>query len=1029
MNLAASAVVLALMLSIPVAFAQSSESADGTPTVDVSSQLVINEIELNPSGHDGHSAFEWIELYNPSNSTINIGDWSIDLSSTDATIKLQSDMLIRPGDYFTFTRAYEWLSDIAESVTLRDANGIIIDQTPLFTDTADDLDTWQRIHDALDTGSRSDWKFEMQSYNGTNGPDPIMPVDRISINVSTDKMKYVMGETVVIHGTVNVMNLENTSFFLPPHVRLMITGDDYAQDVILMPDDSMQYNTRITLSTAAGLKHGTYDIIAKYVGRTAETSFIVGDMQAEELVPATLHQNLSIRTDKTSYLPGETAVIFGNTNLSIEGAAVSFAVHGPTGTKISEGFLFPSYHNRYTDLHTIDAVNMGVAQFGTKLFIDSVTPVYGTYSLTAQYGDVSASTAFVVERDEREDVDIALSTDKDAYTPGDNVLLKGSANRAWVGSLQLEITQLQNIVTLLPPTESGLTTFAIHETVHTLPNGRFSYEFHIPNNLDRVGTYTVTASGNTLTASTSFDVIEDLDLYDDRAFNVQTDKRTYDVGDKITFSGKAQINDPPLQPLSVVVKITPADDLTSIGYILATPLSPDGRYDISNTVERSLFEPGSYVATASYIREHPNGLLEGAKLAGTYSIKRIHEPAVYVAKTSFLVEDPRDLGSEHFSMEVDRNAYEFGDTVYVSGITAANRNINTLEISILLPDGTEVFDTVNVGDDGRYAWSWDTPKTEVNKGVHEVTVSSEDTSKSFPFNVGSSASMAATDSPITINVLRDLYDHGVSVEIFGTVSLPSTDNRAYMMIDDVVKVVIYPTDDPFAPVAQFFLSPDLLGIYSASEKITRGIYSDGSYVVSASYMQNKVHRTFYVGEIPSGIRSDTAHLDVKRADANSDVGPQDKVVDVPEKATILSAPSRIVDTQTVLEDAVTVDVASRTESGVVFAPRSMSATVQPARVGASLGLTYGSDTCVIGNSADCLVTGNTRLSDSLYKTVRIDGTNFGVRYSGFDTTLLKLSIIALDNDAAFPDSTWTVKAVDGRSATLNYKVVYTPVLD
>ncbi len=39
--------------------------------------VVINEVDINPPGDDSASISEWVELYNPTDSDIDIGGWGI----------------------------------------------------------------------------------------------------------------------------------------------------------------------------------------------------------------------------------------------------------------------------------------------------------------------------------------------------------------------------------------------------------------------------------------------------------------------------------------------------------------------------------------------------------------------------------------------------------------------------------------------------------------------------------------------------------------------------------------------------------------------------------------------------------------------------------------------------------------------------------------------------------------------------------------------------------------------------------------
>ena len=42
-----------------------------------SENVVINEVDINPPGDDSTSISEWVELYNPTDSEIDIGGWKI----------------------------------------------------------------------------------------------------------------------------------------------------------------------------------------------------------------------------------------------------------------------------------------------------------------------------------------------------------------------------------------------------------------------------------------------------------------------------------------------------------------------------------------------------------------------------------------------------------------------------------------------------------------------------------------------------------------------------------------------------------------------------------------------------------------------------------------------------------------------------------------------------------------------------------------------------------------------------------------
>jgi hypothetical protein len=130
--------------------------------------IVINEVELNPPGHDNlKSVIEWVELYNPTSKDVDLTGWR--LSSTQAhggeTINLYGT--INANGYHVFGRS-RWLHNKGEYVILRDAGSKKIDSTPFLKDRDDDYWSWQRCPNGIDTDLSSDWKFRLSTKNYSN---------------------------------------------------------------------------------------------------------------------------------------------------------------------------------------------------------------------------------------------------------------------------------------------------------------------------------------------------------------------------------------------------------------------------------------------------------------------------------------------------------------------------------------------------------------------------------------------------------------------------------------------------------------------------------------------------------------------------------------------------------------------------------------------------------------------------------------------------------------------------------------------
>jgi beta-lactamase superfamily II metal-dependent hydrolase len=146
----------------------------------VNNEVLINEIELNPAGTD--SGAEKVELYNPSNSSIDISGWTI--SSTEgsaaATVVISEGMTLSPKSYLIVGRdLQQWLDNTGEVSELRNDLGMLIDSAGPFSDGANDHKTWQRSPDGQDN-----WVFSSNTLGGANfvtlvsdseSPSPLAP--------------------------------------------------------------------------------------------------------------------------------------------------------------------------------------------------------------------------------------------------------------------------------------------------------------------------------------------------------------------------------------------------------------------------------------------------------------------------------------------------------------------------------------------------------------------------------------------------------------------------------------------------------------------------------------------------------------------------------------------------------------------------------------------------------------------------------------------------------------------------------------
>src|ERR687895_968501 len=125
-------------------------------------QILINEVELNPAGTD--TGTEKVELYNPSNTGIDVSGWTI--SSTagrTATVVINEGTTIPPKGYLIAVRdSQQWLDNTGEGINLRNDLGLLIDSVGPFSDQDNDESTWQRSLDGQDN-----WVFSSSTTLGS----------------------------------------------------------------------------------------------------------------------------------------------------------------------------------------------------------------------------------------------------------------------------------------------------------------------------------------------------------------------------------------------------------------------------------------------------------------------------------------------------------------------------------------------------------------------------------------------------------------------------------------------------------------------------------------------------------------------------------------------------------------------------------------------------------------------------------------------------------------------------------------------
>ena len=340
----------------------------------ISDNVVINEVDTNPFGDDSMTVAEWVELYNPTDSDIDLSGWEIASTTVlKKTFTIPDGVVIPPGKFLTYTYEKIWFTDSNESVELRNSDGIIIDKTPLITDLKNDFSSWQRSYDGY-----SDWEFSLSSAGGSNGQYvDVVESSPVVVTVSTDKSSYVFGDTLIIQGTVSDKLYVEKPYFQTEPILITISGPNYFQTVSLYPDYNLNYETTLNLFSVLGINEGTYDVIVSYGGTNTSIAFSVGpeiildDVQSDSV--------LNVQTEKSEYLPGQSVSITGFTSNIVPFETVKFSIIDADDQLIDSGNLFP--------------VN---GEFSTDIFLSTVNPSYGVYQILVEYSDQSTTTTFDV---------------------------------------------------------------------------------------------------------------------------------------------------------------------------------------------------------------------------------------------------------------------------------------------------------------------------------------------------------------------------------------------------------------------------------------------------------------------------------------------------------------------------------------------------------------------------------------------------------------------------------------------------------
>ena len=237
--------------------------------------------------------------------------------------------------------------------------------------------------------------------------------DTVVVTLSSDKSSYLFDETAIISGTVSEKIFIEKPYFQPEPILITISGPNFDHAVSLYPDYNLNYETTLSLVQVLGIGEGIYDVSVIYGGVVSETTFSVNSEVIEEIQEEPV-SSLTVMADKSEYLPGQLVTITGVASEIILYESLQFTITDSIGDLVANGNLFTSD-----------------GQFETSIFLTTVNPNYGVYTIDVEYIDDVASITFNVVEDFIDEPvvvldSILLDTDKSEYLLNDFMTLSGT---------------------------------------------------------------------------------------------------------------------------------------------------------------------------------------------------------------------------------------------------------------------------------------------------------------------------------------------------------------------------------------------------------------------------------------------------------------------------------------------------------------------------------------------------------------------------------------------------------------------------
>ncbi|MDE1763231.1 MAG: lamin tail domain-containing protein [Thaumarchaeota archaeon] len=836
---------------ILVLIVQSSALGQVFPTAN---HVVINEADTNPMGDDTKYPIDWVELYNPTRSAVNIGGWTVGATTGLKQIyTVPANTMIQSKQFMMLTSGPLWFPHAGATIQLKSNNGTVIDQTPSLTDSQSGSNSWQRMYDGYDTGSSSDWVFKAATPGSSNGQPPATTASSANtMTVSTDKTSYVFGDTVTISGKVSTL-LNNPIQGYPLSVNLIVSGPaGFQKTFTLYPDNNMQFSTSLKASQVTGLQEGAYTVSASYGTVTASTSFTLSSIP---FVPPTQASavTMSVYTDKPSYVLLQPITLSGNVSQVIPLTPVAYKVYDPNGTMIYQGNLYPNTQGHFTTYSQYQSHSSS-----SGIMINSINPIYGTYNIIATYGTAKSTASFTLVTQPTQSTPVIMSTDKPVYGLGDTVIISGRINAMGLqnNGLNPSLQIVQSFLTSssgtsqignrgIVPNTSTTQTF-----VNVQSDGTFVYKLTIPGSQSGLGNYRAILTSGFGQAEADFAVAQNPSTYQstNSPFYITTDKTSYNIGDIISISG--QVRNPLSQTGSggasvniVVINSTgytvltyqnPAANIFVAKNTAPAPLTyyayPDtnGHFLVTQTLQRGIFAQGNYTLKATY-----NSLATSA---------------------SFSIQDPLSTVSrQNIVASIDKQVYGVGDTVHLTGKLSSLTGTSAYTLTLLKPDGGTITAPITLNN-GLFSWDWTVPSQAAYNtastfttnrassfgansqtslyGIYSITINSDYGNSQLFFQVSPNPQNQTAITPFVIETDKPSYANSDVVNISGQ-TLPQS-NVAAQYSNSQVQISIYTQTGQEA--YRYAATLNQGGQFHVSVPMQPGAWTAGTYKIYAQYL-------------------------------------------------------------------------------------------------------------------------------------------------------------------------------------------------